>query len=82
MLKVMALISFLIDRQRLMLSRSKDSLVADVEEIIKMLEGWGYTHEESMELAKLTLKPITIADDVTLDETTENLMSKIIDFGG
>ena len=41
-----------------------------MKEIIKILEGWGYTHEESMELAELVFQPSTIADHDSLDEVT------------
>lgn len=42
-----------------------------IEEYVKDFEKLGYTHEESVELAKAAIKPITINPEINWDEIVE-----------
>ena len=42
-----------------------------MEEYVKDFEKLGYTHEESVELAKLAIQPVTIDSDFDFDKAIE-----------
>lgn len=46
-----------------------------IEEYAKDFEKLGYTHEESVELAKAAIKPITLNPEISWDEIVEEFNS-------